>query len=100
MHENVIDALRSALNDACYDPRIRRIVLFGSYAKGTACAASDIDLFLDSKGQISGLEFFALKYRLEEALQAEIDLLPDQDVIPGSDVDQEIKRYGVVVYAA
>lgn len=100
MQQDTIRKIRDTLTEACVDPRIKRIVLFGSHAKGEAQPSSDIDLYLDSDGQIRELEFFAFKFRLEEALQAEIDLIPDLNVVPGSEVENEIKRYGVVVYAA
>ena len=100
MQQDTIRKIQDALARTCADPRIKRIVLFGSHAKGEAQPSSDIDLYLDSDGQIRGLEFFAFKSRLEEALQAEIDLIPDLDVVSGSEVENEIIRYGVVVYAA
>ena len=81
------------------DRRIRRLVLFGSHARGTAQAHSDLDFYLDSDRQITGFDYFALKATLEDAFQREIDLLPDIDVIPNSKVAQEIAKYGVMVYA-
>lgn len=100
MDQNSIDKIRGILAEACNDSRVQRIVLFGSHAKGESRPTSDIDLYLDSNGRIRGLDFFALKSRLEDALQAEIDLIPDLDVVPGSEVEKEILQYGVVVYAA
>ena len=99
MSEHSITRIRNALQRICTDPRISQIVLFGSHAKGQEYEQSDIDLYLDSNGQITGLAFFALKAEIEEALDAEIDLLPDLDIIPGSPVEREIRRYGVTVYA-
>ena len=90
----IIDELRHVR----FDDRVNRIVLFGSYAKGQARVNSDIDLYLDSGRRITGFDFFDLKAAIEEALNTEIDLLPDLDVIAGSLIAQEIDRYGITVY--
>lgn len=94
-----IDAIQDMLQRMQMDQRVRRLILFGSHAKGTAQERSDIDFFLDSDGRITGFDFFALKASLEDAFQREIDLLPDVDVIPNSRVANEIARDGVMVYA-
>ena len=73
-------------------------MLFGSYAKGSASESSDIDLYMVSNGLITGLAFFDLKAKFEDAFNVGIDLLPDLDVIPDSPVDKQTNKYGVVVY--
>ncbi len=53
--------------------RLPGVYLFGSYARGTATAESDIDLLVDTTGtELKGL--FALG-DLEEALEKSIDLI-------------------------
>ena len=93
-----IDAIQDMLKHMQIDQRVRRLILFGSHAKGTAQERSDIDFFLDSDGRITGFDFFALKASLEDTFQREVDLLPDVDVIPNSRVANEIARDGVMVY--
>mgnify|MGYP001085250757 CR=1 FL=1 len=51
-----------------------RIYLFGSYARGEANEASDIDLRID-RGDIRGWALGGLLSDLEEALQKKVDLL-------------------------
>lgn len=52
------------------------VYLFGSYARGEATAASDVDLLVDLTGSvIRGLNFAALYMDLEAALETQIDLL-------------------------
>ena len=80
------------------DTNVIRLILFGSYAKETATDNSDIDLFLDSNGEITGLAFYEIKAKIEDALPAKIHLLPDLDVIPESAVANQISKSGVVVY--
>ena len=77
---------------------VEKIILFGSYAKGTASEGSDIDLYMSSNGAITGLAFFDLKSKIEDAFETSIDLLPDLDVLPDSPVERQINESGVVIY--
>ena len=54
---------------------VERVYLFGSRARGEAAADSDIDLRID-KGAIRGLQLAGLLGELEDALQADVDLIP------------------------
>jgi predicted nucleotidyltransferase len=82
----------------CNGTEIKKIVLFGSYAKGIATPNSDIDLYLVSNGAITGFDFFELKAKIEDEFDIEIDLIPDVDVIPNSSIEQQINEHGVIVY--
>ena len=53
---------------------VRRMALFGSYARGEHTTNSDID-FLIEKGKIRGLEFFGFINSLEDAFGIHIDVL-------------------------
>ena len=75
---------------------VRRAVLFGSYAKGLAKDKSDIDLLVDSG--LKGLAFFGLLEDVVNALGKDVDLLDTSQIIPNSDVDNEIKKTGVMIY--
>ncbi len=75
---------------------IRKAVLFGSYAKGSAKDRSDIDLLVDSG--LKGLAFFGLLEDVVNVLGKDVDLLDTSQVIPNSDVDNEINRTGVLIY--
>ncbi len=57
--------------------RLPAVYLFGSYARGTATEASDIDLLVDTTGtNLKGLfALGALYCDLEEALEKKIDLI-------------------------
>lgn len=94
-----ISDIQSTLQRVPMDRRVRKIVLFGSHAKGTAKPQSDLDFYLDSDKRITGFDYFELKATLEDAFGRDIDLLPDVDVQPNSKVAHEIAKYGVMVYA-
>ena len=69
---------------------LRAVYLFGSYARGTATEASDIDIIIDTTGtQIKSLLQLATVYcELEEALGKPVD------VITVSSLEQKIQRPG------
>lgn len=75
---------------------IKRAVLFGSYAKGTATERSDIDIYVDSG--LRGLKFFGLLEDVTEALQKPVDLIDKSQIEKDSKVMSEIKKTGVLIY--
>ena len=90
--------IRTVVEPIVKNTKVQKIVLFGSYAKGAASEKSDIDLCVISNGAITGLAFFELKSKFEDAFSAGIDLLPDLDIIPNSPVEKQINETGVVIY--
>ena len=93
-----ISDIKTKLAQICNGTKVKKIVLFGSYAKGIATPNSDIDLYLVSNGAITGFDFFELKAKIEDEFDIEIDLIPDVDVIPNSSIEQQINEHGVIVY--
>lgn len=91
-----IDRLKRELRPIFQRNRVRKATLFGSYSRGEATEHSDVDLLVDSG--LRGLAFFGLMDDICEALEANVDLIDTYDIIPGSPVDCEIKRTGVVLY--
>ena len=58
---------------------IRKVTLFGSYARGTQNTESDID-FLIIDSDLSILEASGLKEQLAEALNKNVDIISDTDI--------------------
>lgn len=75
---------------------VKRAILFGSYAKGTATERSDIDIFVDSG--LRGLKFFGLLEDVTDALQKPVDLIDMSQIDENSKVMDEINRTGVLIY--
>ncbi len=75
---------------------VRRAVLFGSFAKGTATEKSDVDLLVDSG--LRGLRFVGLIEAIRRALSLPVDLLDVTHVEKGSPIDREIRSTGVTIY--
>ncbi len=77
---------------------VEKAILFGSYAKGNPTASSDIDIVIDSKGKIRGIDFFGVLEDVTEALNKPVDLIEASQIIDGGRAQQEIAETGVVIY--
>ncbi len=77
---------------------IEKATLFGSYAKGNPSRLSDIDIVIDSKGKIKGIDFFGLLEDIVEVFDVPVDLIEASQVIDGSRVQDEINETGIVIY--
>jgi len=75
---------------------VKRLSLFGSYARGEATDGSDIDILIDRGMGLRGWEIGGLYYDLCEALGKELDLV----TVTGADKDflNRIRRDEVVLY--
>ena len=75
---------------------LRKVELFGSYASGKNTANSDVDLLVEfMQPRVSLLTINSLKYRMEELLGTEVDIvhgpLPQDCML---EVDRRIPLYG------
>lgn len=84
----------------CDQHCVKSLFAFGSVTTDRFTLDSDIDLIVDIEAQ-DPLEYtdhyFELKFRLEEILQRDIDLL-EQKSIRNSFLKQEIDRTKILVY--
>ena len=91
-----LQEIQSILSPVFSSHNVRKAVLFGSYANGHADPNSDVDIFVDSG--LKGLAFFGLLEDVVNSLDKDVDLLDTAQVIPHSEVHNEIERSGVVIY--
>ena len=77
---------------------IEKALLFGSYAKGNPRGLSDIDIMIDSKGRIRGLDFFGVLEDITTALDVPVDLVEASQIVDGSRVQREINETGITIY--
>lgn len=54
---------------------VKRLYLFGSYAKGTADVESDIDLLVEKGRPMSLLKLSGMRQNVQETLNLSVDLL-------------------------
>lgn len=98
MHKEIYTTgqIQMFLQPVFADYNVKKAILFGSYAKGKAKEHSDIDILVDSG--LKGLAFFGLLEDVVTALGKEVDLLDISQITPDSQISEEIKRSGVVIY--
>ncbi|MCX6376898.1 MAG: nucleotidyltransferase domain-containing protein [Armatimonadetes bacterium] len=72
-----LEEIKRVALPACREFEVTRLDAFGSVARGTAAASSDVDLLVEFKdpARASAKRFFGLLHYLEDALGCEVDLL-------------------------
>ena len=91
-----IERIRISLMPVFKEHNVRKAILFGSYAKGTERANSDIDIFVDSG--LKGLKFYGLLEDVATSLEKPVDLIDSSQVKQDSKVFREINDTGIVIY--
>ena len=75
---------------------VKYCYLFGSYAKGTPTAQSDVDLLIST--ETSGLQFYGLTERLRERLKKKVDLINAEQLKNNPELIEEILKDGIKIY--
>ena len=66
----------------CRKYRVRKVALFGSFARGDAGPDSDIDLLITFYDRVGFLTLAKLERELSEVLHRIVDLLTEQSISP------------------
>lgn len=89
-----IDQITEAARTVAKEYPIKRIELFGSYAKGTNTPESDVDLLVEFSKSISLLTLCSLKKRIEEILGTPVDVIhipiPENSIL---EIDKVVSLY-------
>ena len=91
-----LDDIKNTVMPICTEYPIRKIGIFGSYARGQADEESDIDLVIEFDGEIGLLAFSGLKVRLENALKRKIDLVEPETMFERIRINME--KEVIVIY--
>lgn len=71
-----IEKIKKGINTVAVEYPLKKVELFGSYAEGTNKEESDIDLLVEFVAPaVSLLVLNGLKYKLEEILDVEVDII-------------------------
>lgn len=82
------------------DKPVKKVYLFGSYARGEADENSDVDLLVDLK-QGAGITYFTLGGYLadmEDAFKRKVDIVPEHTVYPY--IKKRIERDRILIFEA
>jgi predicted nucleotidyltransferase len=77
---------------------VRRVILFGSFAREQARGKSDLDLVVDTREEMLGLPLFGLAGEIGNELERRVDLFEACEIIPDTPLEKNIKREGIVIY--
>ncbi len=75
---------------------VKRIYLFGSYAKGTADEKSDVDLLVEKGKLMSLLKLSEMRQMVQEALNLSVDLVTTAGI--EDDFRKEIAGTEILLY--
>lgn len=73
---------RSEILEICEKEGIKKLMLFGSTAREESNSISDIDFLVEFKTNKSLFKIIALKHKLEDLLQNDVDLLTPDSLSP------------------
>ncbi|MBS3901037.1 MAG: nucleotidyltransferase domain-containing protein [Dethiobacter sp.] len=93
-----LDEIRSRLKPVFDAAPVYKAVLFGSYAKGKATESSDIDIVIDSRGELLNIEFYGVLEDITETLGKKVDLFEITEIKQNSLIYIEIQNEGVLLY--
>ena len=91
-----LDEIKRRIQPIFRKHKIKKAILFGSYAKGEATVRSDIDLLVESN--LRGLDFIGFIEELCDFLNKGMDVFDITHIEPESRIDREIKKTGVTIY--
>ncbi len=73
-------------------------VLFGSDATGNATEQSDVDIVIDSRGQLLNIHFYGILDEITERLGKAVDLFELSEIRKPSSILEAIEREGICIY--
>ena len=91
-----VQQIADGVHTASQEYSLRKVELFGSFANGKNTPQSDVDLLVEfSQPRVSLLTISALKYRMEELLGTDVDIvhgpLPEDSLL---EIDKRLPLYG------
>ena len=93
-----IDEIKNIITPLVSPYPIKRVILFGSYARGEASENSDVDLIIDSEGQLSGFDFFGIAGLMIKKIPIRVDVFELREINRPSILFDDINKEGVVIY--
>ena len=93
-----IDEIKSCIMPVIEKYPINKVILFGSYARGDASDTSDVDLIVESHGQLRNRKIFALGGELLDVLPVRVDVYDILEITAPSAMYENIQKEGVVIY--
>jgi len=94
-----LEEIKKMVAPVAADFGIRKLSIFGSYARGDEVENSDIDFHIIDRGTLRGLiQLAAFELALEQLFDIKIDVVTTNSLF--DDVKQNIEREEFIVYEA
>jgi predicted nucleotidyltransferase len=90
-------AIHKVIETIAREPEVQKVILYGSRAKGTQRAGSDIDLCLDAEG-LDASVLLRLENELDDLLLPWMIDITVRDRIDDPALLEHIERVGIVLY--
>ena len=97
-HIDTAKDIKEKLEPIFRNAPIEKAVLFGSYAKGSQTPSSDVDIVIDSRGQLLNIHFYGVLEDISECLGKKIDLIEISEIREGSPIHAALTQEGVLLY--
>lgn len=91
-----ISEIQKAVAPIAHSYGVKRLYLFGSYAKGTANEKSDIDLLVEKGKPMSLLKLSGMRQMFQETLNISVDLVTTTGI--EEDFRREIAGTEILLY--
>ncbi|MCL2056033.1 MAG: nucleotidyltransferase domain-containing protein [Oscillospiraceae bacterium] len=95
-----IEEIKSHIAPVVEKYPVDKVILFGSYARGTASEKSDVDLIVESRGRLRNRKILALGGELLDVLPVRVDVYDILEIANPSAVYENIQKEGMVIYDA
>lgn len=93
-----VNEIKSKLRPIFEAAPVYRAILFGSYAKGNATEESDIDIVIDSKGELLNMEFYGVLEDITAQLNKRVDLFEISELSRNTAICSAVEQEGIVLY--
>jgi len=93
-----INEIKTKLLPVFQNAPVYRAVLFGSYVKGNPTDESDIDIVIDSKGELLNLAFYGLLEDITTRLGKRIDLFEISEIKNNIVMQSIVEQEGIILY--
>ncbi len=92
-----LEEIKAVLAPIAKKHRVASILLFGSYARGTADSQSDVDMVIFGGEEFCPTDVFAIVEDIRTALGKQADVYEVREINPGTPFYDTIFREGVYV---
>ncbi|MBQ7507125.1 MAG: nucleotidyltransferase domain-containing protein [Lachnospiraceae bacterium] len=93
-----IDTIKERVAPIAKDYGVKRVYLFGSYARNTADENSDVDLLIEKGARMSLVMMSGMLQDVKEALSLSVDLVTTDGIEP--EFKKEIAGTEILLYEA